>query len=126
MGLTNAGFAELSNLCGDVSSPTAFTYLACGTGTTAFAATQTALVTEITDSGLARAAATITRQTTNVSNDTCQYYKAWTATGTKTVGEVSVHNDPSSGIMLARTVLSPTKALTNGDTLTLTYKIVLA
>jgi len=123
MGITTTGAAELANLCGGVSSPTAFTYVACGTESTAFAIAQTALIAEISDSGLARAAATVTRTTTTTTNDTTQWAKTWTASGTKTVAEVGVFNDASAGTMLGRTVLGSARALTSGDTYTLTYKV---
>ena len=124
-GITNAGFAELANLAGNVSSPTAFTYLAVGTSTTAFAASQTALQAEITDTGLARAAASVTIQTTTVTNDTLQLVHTWTATGSKTVEEVGIFNAASSGTMLGR-ALTTTKALTEDDTLAITYQVVFA
>jgi len=123
MGITVTGAAELANLCGNVSTPVSFTYVACGTGTTAFSNAQTALVTEITDSGLERAAATRTRVTTTTANDTVQFAKTWTASGSKTVKEVGVFNDASAGIMLARTKLTSEKVLDSGDSHTLIYKI---
>lgn len=123
--IANAGKAEVANLMGNVSSPTAFTYLAVGTSNTAESATHTALQAEITDSGLARAAATVTRSTTTVTNDTLQLDKTWTASGSKTVEEIGVFNAASSGIMLGRK-LTTSKALANGETLQATYKIVVS
>ena len=79
--ITNAGLAELSNLAGNVSSPTAFTYLAVGTDNTAAAATDTTLGAEITDTGLARASATVSRTTTTATNDTLRLVYEWTAAG---------------------------------------------
>ena len=123
--ITNAGLAELANLAGDVSTPAAFTYLAVGTDNTAPAASQTALQAEITDSGLARASATVTRQTTNVTNDTLQLVEAFSVSGTKTVEEAGIFNAASSGTMLGR-ALTSTRNVYNGDTLTLTYKVIFA
>jgi hypothetical protein len=122
--ITNAGFAQLALLAGDASA-VPFTYLAVGTGTTAVAATQTALVTEITDSGLERAAATVSRVTTTQTNDTLQLVKTWTATGTKTVEEVGVFNASSTGTMLSR-ALTGSKSIVSGDTLAVTYKVKFA
>lgn len=121
-GITNAGFAELANLAGNVSTPTAFTYLAVGTDSTAFSASQTALVAEITDTGLARHSATVSRVTTTQTNDTLQLTYTWTASGSKAVEEIGVFNASSSGIMLGR-ALTGTKTLTNTDILTATYKV---
>ena len=111
---------------GDTGSPIAFTYLAVGTGTGAHDATDTTLDAEITDSGLARASATVTRTTTTVTNDTLQLSKAFSVTGTKTIGEQATFNASSAGDMLQRTALSPTRSVVNGDTYTLTVKIALS
>jgi len=123
--ITNAGLAEVANLCGNVSSPAYFTYLAVGIGTTAAAATDTTLQSEITDSGLERASATVTRQTTNVSNDTLQLVKLWTATGVKAVTECGAFNDASSGEMLGHQVFSAINTAAN-DTIQVTYKFIFA
>ena len=89
--VTSAGKAQLTLLAGDASA-TPFTYLAVGTSTTAPAVGQTTLVAEITDTGLARAAATVSRVTTTVTNDTLQLVYTWTASGSKTIEEVGVFN----------------------------------
>jgi len=124
MGITNAGKAAAAGLECNVGTVTAFTYVAGGSGATAFAATQTALVTELTTSGMARAAATCTRVTTTTTNDTSQYYYLWTASGAATVAEAGVFNDASAGTMLARQVLSSARTLASGDTFALTYKVI--
>ena len=122
--ITNAALAEFSGLVGNTGSKTAFTYLACGTGTTAASASDTTLGTEITDSGLERSTGTLTQQTTSQSNDTLQIIKAWSVTGTKTISEVGMFNASSNGTLAAREVLSPTKSVVSGDTYTLTFKLV--
>ena len=123
-GITNAGKAQVALLVGDASA-TPFTYLAVGTSTTAFAASQTALVAEVTDTGLARAAGTVSRVTTTVSNDTFQVTYTWTASGSKTVEEIGIFNASSAGTMLGR-ALTTSKALTNTDTLLATYQVIFA
>lgn len=120
--ITNAGMAEVANLMGNVSSPTAFTYLAVGTGATAAAATDTTLQTEITDSGLARAAATMSRVTTSVANDTVQLVKSWTVSGTKAITECGILNAASVGTLLSRQVFSAVNVV-SGDTFQVTYKV---
>jgi len=122
--IVNTGLAEIAGLIGSTGLPTAFTYLAVGSGSTAAAATDTTLETELTDGGLERAAATVTRTTTTATNDTLQLVKAFTVTGTKTVREVGVFNASSSGDMMSRSVLTSDKNLESGDTLTLTYKLI--
>ena len=122
--VTSAGKALLASLAGDASA-VPFTYLALGTSTTAPAIGQTTLVAEITDTGLARAAATVSRTTTTVTNDTLQLVYTWTASGTKTVEEVGVFNAVSTGVMLSR-ALTTSRALVNDDTLIITYKVAFA
>lgn len=121
MGIPNAGLVLLSGLTGGVGAPAAATYAAYGTGTTAFATSQTTLVAET-----ARAAATVTQATTTATNDTTQWTKAFTIGGTLTIGEVGVFNHSSTGSMLTRDVLSSPKSVVSGDTYTPTVKLVFA
>lgn len=120
--IVSAGKAEIANLVGNVSSPTAFTYIAVGTSTTAVAVGQTALQAEISTNGLSRAAATISRTTTTVTNDTLTLTKVFNVSGTSTIEEIGVFNASSSGTMLGRALTS--KAVANGDQLTATYNII--
>ncbi len=82
MGIPNNALPVISGLVGAVDAQTAPSYLALGTGTTAFSASDTALGAELvsgTDSGLVRATATVTRATTTQKNDTLQFVKVFTA-----------------------------------------------
>jgi len=126
MGITSAGKAECAGLLGNTGSCTAFTYLANGSGSTAFIKTQTALVTENTANGSARAAATVSRTTTTDTNDTLSLVKQWTATGAITIKEVGVFNASSAGDMLARKVLDATVTLASTDTWTWTHLVTIA
>ncbi len=101
---TNTGVAAVAGLVGNVDSQTAFTYLALGTDATAAAVTQTALLAEITDTGLARHTATVSRVQTTVANDTTQLVYTWTASGVKVLREIGILNAASTGIMLSRIV----------------------
>lgn len=123
-GITNAGKAQIALLAGDATA-VPFTYLAVGTSTTAFGASQTALQAETTTNGLARAAGTVSRVTTTVTNDTLQLVKTWTATGAVSVEEIGIFNDSSAGTMLCR-ALTTTKTVSADDTLTATYKVAFA
>ena len=123
---TNASLAEYSGLAGNTGGKTAFTYVACGTGTGAEAAGDTTLGTEISDSGLERSTGTLTQQTTTQTNDTLQIVKAWSVSGTKTIAEVGMFNASSSGTMAFRDKLSSTKSVVSGDTYTLTCRVVFA
>ena len=120
--VTSAGKAQIALLASDASA-VPFSYIALGTGTTAESASQTALVTEITDTGLARASATVSRTTTTVTNDTMRLTYTWTASGTKTIEEVGVFNDATTGTMLGRK-LTGSKTVNNTEQLTATYDFI--
>ena len=122
--ITSAGKAQLALLAGDASA-TPFTYLAVGTSATAASVGQTALVAEISTNGLSRAAATVSRVTTTVTNDTLQLVYTWSVSGTSTVEEVGIFNASSVGTMLGR-ALTTSKAVVNGDSLSITYKVIFA
>ncbi len=119
--IMNVGFAQMALLAGDASA-VPFTYLAVGTSNSAVSASQTALGAEISTSGLARAAATVSRVTTTQTNDTLQLVYTWTASGSQTVEEVGVFNAASTGTMLAR-ALTGSHAVVLNDTLTITYQV---
>jgi hypothetical protein len=119
--ITNAGKAQVALLMGDASA-VPFTYLAVGTSSTAVAATDTTLGAEIVDTGLARAAATVSRVTTTVANDTLQLVYTWTASGSKTVEEAGIFNAASAGTMLGH-ALTGSQVLSNGQAFTLTYQV---
>lgn len=120
--ITNAAFAVLSGLAGNTGSQTAFTYLAVGSSNTAPLASQTALQAEISTNGLGRAAASVSRVTTTQTNDTLQLLKAFTVSGSSTVEEAGIFNDPTAGVMLGR-ALTTSKIVVNGDALTITYQV---
>ena len=121
--ITTAGLAVVAGLVGNVDTQTAFTYLAVGTSSTAESSTHTALQSETTTNGLARAAATVSRETTTATDDTLQLYKQWTASGTIVVEEIGAFNASSSGNMLGRK-LTTTKTVNSGETLTATYQFI--
>lgn len=113
----------VSGLYVNSGAQTAFGWLAVGTSNTAVSAGQTTLVAELSTLGLARVAATVSRQTTNSSNDTSQLTTTWTASGSTTVEEMGYFNASSSGVMGGR-ALTTSMTLTNGVQLTGTYKII--
>jgi len=123
--ITTAGLAEVANLCGNVASPAYFTYLALGLGTVAASSANTTLGSEILDSGLERASATVSRVTTTATNDTLQLLKEWTASGVKAVTECGAFNDATTGEMLGRQVFAAINTV-SGDTVQVTYKFIFA
>lgn len=119
--ITSAGKAGVASRINGDGALAAFTYLAVGIGTTAADAADTALESEIVDSGLERAAATCSRVTTDVTNDTAQLLKAWTVSGTKAVTEAGALSAASTGTLLGRQVFSAINVV-SGDTFQVTYK----
>ena len=126
MGIPDIGLAEMANLWAEDSGQAAMTHIAVGTGDTAFAAADTTLGTEVTTSGLARVAATVTRATTSTTNDTVQLVTTFTVTGTVTIKEVGILNAASTGALGGRTVLTTPKDVVNGSSYTVTYKTIFA
>lgn len=119
--VTNVGKALTAGLLtGDITN--FFDYIAVGTGTTAADVTDTALQTESATAGLTRAASTNSRVTTDVTNDTAQFVRIFTVTGSVAVTESGIFDASSSGNMLARQVFSAINVV-NGDSLTITWKI---
>ena len=99
------------------------TAIAIGTGTTAPAAGNTALETEITTNGGQRGAATVTNVTTTTTNDTEQWVKTFTFTGSFAVTEEGLFdNNTSGGNMLARNTFSAINVV-SGDSLQITHKV---
>lgn len=119
--VVSAGSAGVASRINGAGAEAAFTYIAVGTGTLAAAAGDTTLQTEIIDSGLARAAATASRVTTDVTNDTAQDLHTFSVTGTKAVTESGVLNAGAAGTLLARQVFSAVNVV-NGDSLQVTWK----
>jgi hypothetical protein len=121
--ITNAGHAAAAGRMSNQGSYSPFVNLAIGTGTTAAAATDTALQTEITTNGGARGAATASQTTTTVTNDTFQLQKTWTFTGAFAVTEEGILDSATTGgTLLAHQVFSAIN-VASGDSLTVTHKV---
>lgn len=121
--ITKTGLAQIALLAG--ASGDAFTYLALGTGATAATSDDTALETETSASGLARAAATVSRVTTTVTNDTLQLAKTFTAGASAAITECGILNAATDGVLLGRQVFSAVNVV-SGDSLAVTYKVSFA
>lgn len=120
--VTNAGFAGSAGRLMGSGSPAAFTYIAVGTGATAANATDTALQTETSTSGLGRANSTTSLVTTTVTNDTAQLTNTFSVTGTVAVTESGILNAASSGTLLTHQVFSAINVI-SGDSLAITWKV---
>jgi hypothetical protein len=121
--ITNAGLAAIIRLVFAGLTETKFGYLAIGSGTTAEAATDTALVQEIK-----RKAATVTQTTTSVSGDTAlleaTFSSADNLTGTANVCEAGIFNASTGGILLARKTFSCVPVNWDaGDAITIRYYV---
>ena len=127
MGIPTIGKALIADRLLGITAAAANDYLALGTGTTAFAITQTALAAEITGDGLERAQdATPAHSTTTVTNDSGYLTYTWTATGAQTVKEAASFNAAAAGSMGHREVLDTARALTTGSTYTYTVTFVVS
>jgi hypothetical protein len=120
--IVNAGLALAAGLLNGSGSPTTPTYIAVGTGVVAVSATDTALGTETATSGLSRAVGTVSLVTTTVTNDTAQWLKSFSVSGTVSVTESGVFNAASVGTMLCRQTFTAI-GVVNGDTLQITWKV---
>ena len=84
--------------------------------------TTTALTTESTKSGLARANGTVTRETTTVTNDTFQTTKQFTAGEAATLYGAACFNAAAAGLMGAFHEWAASLPLVSGDKITETIK----
>ena len=99
------------------ASATAMTHMAVGSGTTAAAAGQTTLVTEV-----ARVALT----SSTVTGESIAYVASYAAgAGTGALTEAAILNAASAGTMLCRTVFSVINKGA-GDTMTVTWTITIS
>lgn len=115
--VVNSGIAFIAQRL--ISTPTAMSHMAIGTGTTAAAAAQTALVTEVGRVALTSS----TNITTTVTNDTVQYVASFPAgTGTGAITEAGIFNAASAGTMLNRTVFSVVNKGA-GDAMSITWNV---
>jgi hypothetical protein len=122
--VTDKGIEVISKLINGVGT-NHLTYLANGSGSGAEAVGNTALTTENTLYGSARAAATCT----NESNTTAVWYKKWTASGGSiTVREVGVFDDDGdpAGNMAIRHVYASNKVIDAGESIEITIKLAFA
>jgi hypothetical protein len=119
--VVSAGLAYIASRMKDTTA-SVMSHMAVGAGTTAAAAADTAL-----GSQLGRVALDSTSiVTTSVTGDSVQYVATFPAgTGTGAVTEAGVFNASSSGTMLCRTVFP---VINKGalDTLTITWKVTVA
>lgn len=122
--IVNSGLAAIAGLINGVVT-NFFDYIAIGTGTTPPSSTDTALQNEITSGGGQRTAATCSRVTTNVPDDTSQLVATFNFTSSFAVTESGVFDSPSAGTMLCRQTFAALNVV-SGDSLQVTFRIIVA
>lgn len=117
--VTSVGKDAVAEKIGGLGTHGDFDVLAVGDSGTAATSADTALISELTGSGLARASATASTSTSNV----LQLVKTWTASGAETIRECGVLNNATSGgTLLARSNFSDI-SVASDDSIQITYKI---
>jgi len=114
--VVSTGLAFIASRMKDTTDD-AMSYMAVGTGSTAAAAGDTGLGTEIDRNALT---------STTVSSNTITYVADWAAgDGTGAITEAGLFNAASSGTMLARTVFDVINKSAN-DSLSITWQVTLS
>lgn len=125
--IVNTGLVALGAGVFDSAYSTKFTYIAVGSGSTAADPTDTALQTELTDNGMARAQGDYSQKTTTIANDTKVLTYTFTATGTaSTVRETGVFSASSEGTMINRYVLPSDTTIDVGSSIQITHEFQIA
>lgn len=101
--ITNVGHAAANGRMSNQGAYSPFVNIAIGIGTTAAAATDIALSSEITTAGGQRAAATATQVTTTITNDTTQLVKTFNFTGSFAVTEEGIVDNTTAPIQTTTT-----------------------
>ena len=115
--MCNTGKAQVAGLVNGMVTDY-FDYLAIGTGTTAAASTDTALVAEVGTRG----SATCSRQTTVYTNDTARLVATFNFNAATAITEYGIFDISSSGTILARQVYG-TMSMSSGDSLQVTWDV---
>ena len=116
--IVNSGIALMAGLL-DGSQTAYINAIAIGTGTTAPATSQTALVTEVM-----RVGSTNSLTTTSVTNDTAQFVSTFSFSSSYAITEAGLFNSTtaSSGTMLSRVEFSAYNVV-SGNSMQITYTV---
>jgi hypothetical protein len=123
---TNALYVDIVKYLTQLGAPgnAAFGYIAFDEASMAgLTEASTALTTESTKSGLARALGTLSRETTTVTYDTFQTTKQFTAGEAATLYGAACFNAAAAGLMGAFHEWAAALSLVSGDKVTQTFKI---
>lgn len=119
--LTNTGRAHIAGLMSLAVSPPVSYYIGWGTGAGIAAVADTTLFTEETADG--RVAATESRVTTTVTNDTAQYVATLTATASRNITNAGVFDQNDPGGTLIQKSDHASVPLLAGDSIQYTFKL---
>jgi hypothetical protein len=120
--ITTAGLHALVGLFGDTDTPVDFTYIAYGSGTTAAAASDTALGTEVS-----RHVAIPKIKSILHAHDTISFsYDFVIPTTAGTVSEIGVFTASSGGTMLLRELVSPAATYMSGATVSVSAEVTVS
>lgn len=121
--ITTVGKNAVAEMIGGLGTNEGFDQLALGTSGAAATVADTALKSELTASGLAKATATTTTTTANI----LQLQHTWTATTTVAIEECGVFNSHTAtdGTLLARSNFSAVNVV-SGDSIQVTYKVTVS
>jgi len=114
--IVNTGISAIAGLINGVVT-TPFKYVALGTGTTPPSETDTALENEV-----ARASASVSRETTTIENDTAVWDATLQIPIACNISEAGIFDSESNGVMLARQTFDP-KPVEAGDVVRVIWKI---
>lgn len=120
--ITNTGMAGVASRINGDGAEALFNYIAIGIGAVAADVTDTTLGSEITTNGGERGVATLSRTTTDVTNDTATFVLTYNFTGAFAVTESGVLNAVSSGVLLCRQVFTAIN-VASADSLQVTWDI---
>lgn len=126
MAMMFRGLEEVTRLTGQGLGGAKFDAIAIGTGATAVAQNQLALVSEITTGGGARKTGGDvlgTLVTKNSADDTIRFVTTFAFTNSFGVNELAVFNAPTDGVMLLRQVFADPLNVVSQDALELTIDV---
>lgn len=122
--VVNTGMAAVASRINGSGAEPAFTWIGIGIGTTGAAAADTVLETERDEAGTTNTnhkSASVSRVTTDVTNDTAQLVTTFNFSATLAITESGVFNASPDGVMLARQTFSAVNVV-SGDSLQVTWK----
>lgn len=121
--VTDSGKAGVAKRIAETETTTPYDWIAIGTDSTSASSSDTSLGSEITSGGGSRTQdGTTTTETTSVTDDTAVVDVTFDFTSSFGVEESGLFDASSGGTMLARQTFS-TINVSNGDSLTVTWKI---